>query len=871
MNKFANTIVSLLQTTNSILTDPSNTNGAFSSKVGSNYSISFSIANWVIIGVYLFAILCIGIYFSIETKFKKKTIETSQDYFVASKSIPGWAIGFSLFATSLSAITFLSIPSQIFGGDWITVVGGIIAPAFAPFLIKYIVPFFRKLNAESGYDYIHKRYGVHLRLFISITFILFQTMRAAVVVYLPTIAISTILPQINQYLIASIVIIITIIYSYLGGLKSVIYADLIQGFILTIGILVMIFWSMGLINNYSDLGTSSSGAVTSGSGGFAQSAQTAFNDGKFLANGHWSVTLLGLGIPLVFMSFFVNAIYPLVGGQDVVQRYQASKTKRDANKGIMLNAYLNVFVGILMFYGFGTLMYQLFSSSNQLAYNVLPFQYTYDNNAYNISTIWVAHDTIGTYQTNIFGYSSKGWIPLMDNNQIPSFINQTDWKNVSLQDIKNISIMSSSAKGDGALVSVNSIVSNFKDFNKSNGVVSNSNLVPYFIATVLPVGISGLIIAAILAAGQSTMSSCFNAASSCFVNDILKLYYPNLTDKQKLVIGKIAVIAIGLLTLLFTMLLISTRQDKIFLFFNSIAGLFGASTLAIFFIGMFGNYVRNNAGVFGIWIGIIVAIITFLLSYDPAMKLFGQKVMINGSWVSVFSFISTYVACYLYQYLEDVIKHSRNITLVSYQELTNLGKKLNANNEKIIKWSKFGMHHLLAKKCIFENLNKENFNYKKIQNGNWTLTKFGTNLINKNKISEKTIIWLNRFGLSLFIVGGDSPKNDNEYWERMKNITLKDISSNEKIIDIGEDSWNWDVAAYQSYVRSIYKNKVRSSDLIKLEEKQMSFEEFQDKSSYNRYLLHTKFANMFKFKKYKSKILSSIELKNAQKMFLERE
>lgn len=853
-------LVSILNAT-SEYKNPSEITGGFSDKVGSG-TIDFSPVNWVIIGVYLFAILCIGLYFFFETKFKKRIQATSQDFFMASKSIPGWAIGFSLFATSLSAITFLSVPSQTFGSDWIIMIGAIIAPIFAPFLIKFIVPFFRRLKAESAYDYIQKRFGLHLRLFISITFILYQTMRAAIVVYLPTIAISTVMPQANEYVIASIVILITIGYTYLGGIKSIIWADLIQGILLTAGILIMIFWSMGLIDTYSDLGN----AATSGSGGFAASSAAANESGKFLAKGHWTMTLTGLSIPLVFMSYFVNAVYPLVGGQDVVQRYQAAKSKNDVNNSIVLNASLTVVVGIFMFYGFGTLAYQLFSSSNQVAYNVTPFTYNGDQ----ISAIWVANNTaVKDVSSNMWGYvANKGFVNLMGSCQIMGGMN---WQDMTVNMIKNLSMDYSLASGNGALVSINSIVSSYQDFNATHGVVSNSNIVPYFIATALPIGVSGFIIAGILAASQSAMGSCFNAASRCFVNDIIKLYYPNLSDKTKLVIGKLVVVVIGIFALLFTMVLIATKQDSIFLFFNSIVGLFGASTLAIFFIGMFDNYVRNRAAIIGMWSGVLVALATFLLSYAPFMGLFGSKPVLHNAWVAVFSFLTTYIVSYGAQYIENLCKYFGRPKLIGYFELTKLGKKLNASNTKIESWARFGFHGLLAKKCMFESNDVDNFQYATVDEGRITLNRLGTKLFNEGRLTEKKIIMLNRLGWGWFYIRYDVPRTDQEFYERMENNTLKDITENEKWINLGEDSWNWDVKAYRKYVKNLYKTKLRSSDVVKLEEKQLDFVEFQQKSSYDRYVLKTKITNFFRSKNMKKEIVTSEQLVNAQKMFEEFE
>lgn len=569
------------------------------------------------------------------------------------------------------------------------------------------------------------------------------------------------------------------------------------------------------------------------------------------------------------MSYFVNAIYPLVGGQDVVQRYQASKTKHDVNVGIILNATLSILVGTMMFYGFGSLLYQLFSSTNQVAYNVIPFTY----GSQNISQIWVANTAIEG--THIFGYTSNGWLPLtgnINNSSITNIVGNKSWESLTLVDIKNLSIANSTRLDNGALVSIGSIVSNYKDFDKSYGVVSNSNLVPYFIATALPVGLSGLIIAGILAASQSAMGSCFNASSRCFVNDILKIFYPFLSDWKKLIIGKVAVVVVGAFALLFTMVLISTKQSSIFLFFNSVVGLFGASTLAIFFMGMFGNYIRNKAAVTAMWVGLIVALISFLLSYAPFMSLFKKEILLSNAWVAVFSFVATYVTAYSFQFIENIITHNfYSKQLSAYSRLTKLGEKLNANNNTIEKFSRYGLEWMIAKKCIFNSNTIDEFEYKKIYNNTITLNRLGTKLFNENKLSESKIIWMNRFGWAWFFIRYDTPRNDLEFYKRIKNNTLKDISEKENLADLGENSWNWDVLAYRRYVKNLYKNKFRSSNIDVLEEKQISFNEFKNQTSYQRYLLHTKISNLFKLKMFRKQILSEKELLEAQKLFELRE
>lgn len=438
--------------------------------------------------------------------------------------------------------------------------------------------------------------------------------------------------------------------------------------------------------------------------------------------------------------------------------------------------------------------------------------------------------------------------------------------------VKDSSMHYNDLAGNGRLVSVSSIVSDYSTYDGSAGVVSNSNLVPYFIVAVLPVGVSGLIIAGILAASQSAMGSCFNAASRCFVNDILKVYYPNLTDKQELIIGKIGTAVVGCFAFLVTMILIATNQDNIFLFFNSVIGLFGAGMLATFFMGMFGNYVRNRAAIIAIWVSMVASIVVFLLGYAGFMNLFGLQPIINQNYPAVFGFFGCLAVGHLAQWIEDMIRYAKAIKLVSYGSLTRLGKSKNATPEMIAKYARFGMHGLLARKCVFNTEKAEDkFDYATIDGGRWTLNRLGTKLLREGKFTEKGLIWMNRFGYAWPYIRFDVPRNDAEFFERTRNQSLSDMTAEENMYTLGEDQVGRDMAAYRKYVKRIYKNKVRGKDLFQLEEKQMGYAEFCEKTSYTRYLNATSLKNLFLAPAHKVKPVSESELASACAMWRERD
>lgn len=90
-------------------------------------------------------------------------------------------------------------------------------------------------------------------------------------------------------------------------------------------------------------------------------------------------------------------------------------------------------------------------------------------------------------------------------------------------------------------------LTNIEDIMKSIGIKANNQILPYFIVTVLPVGISGLIIARIYSASMSTISSSLHSAATCIVEDILVRIKPNLKDKEKMYWAKGLILGIGLL------------------------------------------------------------------------------------------------------------------------------------------------------------------------------------------------------------------------------------------------------------------------------------------------------------------------------------
>lgn len=214
--------------------------------------------NWAVIIVYLLGTLAIGVWFT------RKASTGTDSFFTANGRIPAWAAGFSIYATTLSAITYMSTPEQAFLTDWSYAAGNVAIFAIIPLLIWFYIPFFRKLNVTTAYEYLEERFGPSIRVIGSVLFVLFHVGRVAIVIYLPTLAISSV-TDINPAVVAAAVGVLSIIYTFLGGIEGVIWSDVVQGIILLLGAVLILVFGIAAIN-----------------GGLGTVVTDAVNDDKFI-------------------------------------------------------------------------------------------------------------------------------------------------------------------------------------------------------------------------------------------------------------------------------------------------------------------------------------------------------------------------------------------------------------------------------------------------------------------------------------------------------------------------------------------------------------------------------------------------------------
>lgn len=347
----------------------------------------------------------------------------------------------------------------------------------------------KKLKVTSAYEYLEARFGPSVRVIGSLLFVLFHLGRVAIVIYLTTLAITAV-SDLNTYVVASLVGILCILYTFLGGFEGVVWSDFIQGVILLGGVAAIII--LGIVHIKGGMGT----VVTD-----------ALDHKKLISANNWKFNTAAAAIPIIFLGNIFNNLHQYTASQDVVQRYQASESMSETKKSLWMNGVLAL-ISAPLFYDMGTMLYSFYTHESALP----------------------------------------------------------------------------------------------EGFN-------TSSIVPYFILIEMPPFIAGLLIAAIFAAAQSTISSSLNSISACLSVDIKHRFFGKGKEKDEVTFARWMIILSGLFGFGMSIYLIASDYNDLWDLFLLITGLVGVPLAGVFAVGIFTKRTNTLGVICGLALGIIFAYI----------------------------------------------------------------------------------------------------------------------------------------------------------------------------------------------------------------------------------------------------------------------
>jgi len=467
-----------------------------------------------IIVIYLIAMVGVGVYFSRKNK-------SSEQYTKASGSIPGWAIGLSIYATFLSSNTFLGVPGKAFGGNWNAFVFSISMPFAAWVAAKYFVPFYRSTGEVSAYTNLEKRFGPWARTYAVVCFLLTQITRMGSVFF----GISLTLQALTGFSMETIMLvtgICIVIYTVLGGIEAVIWTEVVQAVLKTGGALLIMY----LIISKMPGGVSKIIEIGQQNDKFSLGSFSL----DFTTSTFWVVLLYG---------FFIN-LNNFGMDQNYVQRYHASSSAKEASKSIWLCVWMFVPVS-LVFFMIGSCLFAYYQITPGL-----------------------------------------------------------------IEPIK----LQAAAEHLGATASQTDIANYAKTLQPSD---YGDKVMPHFMVNMIPTGLLGLIVSAILSAAMSTISSGMNASATVFSEDIYKRYWKTkISDKQNMRLLYIATVLFGLGGMLCGIAMIGVKS--ILDIWWQLSGIFAGGMLGLFLLGIISRKSGNTEAIAATVVGIMV-ILWLSLSY----------------------------------------------------------------------------------------------------------------------------------------------------------------------------------------------------------------------------------------------------------------
>ncbi len=447
-----------------------------------------------ILFIYCCVLIWMGIYYQRRSK-------TAEQFMVAGRSIPTWAAGLAVMSTYTSSISYIATPGKAFDSNWHPIIFSLCIFPVAWLVCKYAVPYYRTMRLISVYSFLEDRLGSWARIYAALSFLLYMVGRVAVILYLVGLLFSTFVPW-NIVVVILVVGLITIFYTFLGGMEAVIWTDVMQSAVMIAGI---IFCAISLSLH-----------IFSGS---QPLIQTAIDNNKF-SFGSWDLSLSSRTIWVMIIYGVTENLRNLMADQNYVQKYCSVPTERQAKRSIWIAMLIYIPLTAVFLY-------------------------------------------IGTA---LFAFYSPGGEKLAE------------------------------------------------------GITRGDEVFPYFIATQLPAGLKGLVIAAIIAAAMSTVDSALNCSATVSLLDFYKRYFsPEIGEQASVVFLRLATVIWGLLGTGFAVLMIRARSALDVWW--QISGIFGGGILGLFILSLLRARLRLWQGLVSIGASIaIIAWATFARDLPASWK-----------------------------------------------------------------------------------------------------------------------------------------------------------------------------------------------------------------------------------------------------------
>jgi solute:Na+ symporter, SSS family len=425
-----------------------------------------------VVALYLLATLTLGFWFA-----RRK--QDSERFMAAGRSLPGWAVGLSIFGTYVSSISFLANPGKSYRENWNGFVFSLSLPLAAWVAAKFFVPFYRRDGEVSAYHHLERRFGAWARTYAVVCYLLTQLVRSGAIMCLLALA----LTQLTGWSAATIIVltgILMTLFPLVGGTEAVIWTGVVQSVVLAVGaVTCMVLLIVGMPEGPGQLlnVAAAHDKFSLGSFDFGLGAPT-----------FWVVLVYGVAINL--QNFGIDQSY--------VQRYITARSDEAGKRSVWFGAAMYIPLSAVFFF-IGTALFAFYAARPEL----------------------LAEGTTG------------------------------------------------------------------------------DKVFPYFIRNQLPIGMAGLVIAAICAAGTD---STFNSTSTLILRDIyLRYLRPNASESESMTVLRTSTVLFGVLAIVIAFAFErATNASAALDVWWRWSGILGGGTLGLFLLGRMSKRADGVGGAAGV-------------------------------------------------------------------------------------------------------------------------------------------------------------------------------------------------------------------------------------------------------------------------------
>jgi solute:Na+ symporter, SSS family len=505
-------------------------------------SAGLSIVDMIIAVCYILSIVCIGLYF-----FKKQ--KSPKDFLLAGRNMSWFPVGLSLMATLTSAVGFMAFPAGAirYGIIMLWMIAAI--PLSYPVVAYVFIPFYQKLKVYTAYEYLEKRFNDRVRALASIIFILWRLSWMAAVIYVPSMVLNVVtdgaIPLIPSIIVLGI---IATLNTSLGGIRAVMWADVVHSFMLFTSMIIAIFVIFKIVpGGISEVwGTLQEAGKTSMTGSIL-----GFSDANFF--GKIKLYLLAdITVVSLIITYTVQKMGNYCVDQAMVQRYISAKSVEGSRKGFQTNAIAYMFYVVCV-------------------------------------------TTIGA-----------GLFAVVSHFPFPE-------------------------------------------------TLQNDQIFPYYIANIMPIGITGIMIAAIYGASMSSIDSGINSCITAIFNDFygrykLKTYNLDsveITEEEnarRLKISRVSTLALGVLVTFLAMYV--GKLGDIFIYSQRLINMFTGPLFGVFCLAMFTKRTTASGALIAGFLGFLLGSL-MVFSKNLGIDFLAVGVL----WPATISFLITVLLGYLLSFL----------------------------------------------------------------------------------------------------------------------------------------------------------------------------------------------------------------------------